>query len=67
MGGKDLLPTSLPGGIGGRSCPSVTPEPNEVQPMKHRMISAWAYLLSFLNLGPCIFQRHGSVKEEGLR
>jgi hypothetical protein len=46
---------------------SVTPAPNEVQPMKHRMISALGYSLGFLNLGPRIFQRHGSVEDEGLR
>ncbi len=45
---------------------SVTLEPNEVQSPERSLISAPGRLLGFLNLRPRIFERHGSVEEEGL-
>jgi hypothetical protein len=45
---------------------SVTSETNEVQLLERRLISALGFMLRFLNLGPGIFERHGSVEEEGL-
>jgi hypothetical protein len=45
---------------------SVTSETNEVQLPERRLISALEFMLSFLNLGPGIFERHGSVKDQSL-
>jgi hypothetical protein len=45
---------------------SVTSETNEVQLPERRLISALGFMLSFLNLGPGIFERHSSVEEESL-
>ena len=45
---------------------SVTSETNEVQLPERRLISALRLMLSFLNLGPGIFERHSSVEEESL-
>lgn len=45
---------------------SVTSETNEVQLPERRLISALEFMLSVLNLGPGIFERHSSVEEESL-
>jgi hypothetical protein len=44
---------------------SVTLESNEVQSPERALILAPSRVLGFLNLRPRIFERHGSVEEEG--
>ncbi len=45
---------------------SVTSKPNEVQSLDRRLISSPGCLLGFLNLGPGIFERDGSIKDQSL-
>jgi hypothetical protein len=65
MDARGFRPKSWVGGTGDKSWISVTLESNEVQSPERALILAPGRVLGFLNLRPRIFERHGSVEEEG--